>query len=135
MLTDDECVTEIGLTQAPTDGKEPIKTDVLWATGSFASMMTTELAKELGVAVLPITDPMFWFAIRIAPKRSIPAGRAEVFVWLDGIPLLHEFLVYDLILPYPSHDIVLGLDFITKGKELQIRHNGQCHVLNFFYNS
>lgn len=135
MLTDNECVTEIGITQAPPDGKEPVLIKTLWSTASIASMITSDMAKEIGLTILPISDQLFRFFSAFAPKRSIPVGRTEAFVYLDdNPPLLHVFLVYDFILQHPDKDLVLGLDFIAKGT-LEIRHNGQAPVLNFFYNS
>lgn len=135
MLTDNECVTEVGITQAPPDGKEPERIKTLWSTASLASMITSDMAKEMGLTILPISAKLFRFFSKFAPKRSIPVGRTEAFVYMDdNTPLIHVFLVYDTILQYPDKDLVLGLDFIAKGS-LEINHNGQCPVLNFFYNS
>ena len=134
MLTDGECVTDVGIEDAPSDGSGPEKASALWATGAFVSMMSMELVLGLGLRLMPINDPRLSMLRRIAPASAIPVGHVDVYVYLDDIPVSLDVLVYNRILNYPDKDFVLGLDFIAAdGRALEIRHNGIVPVLNFLY--
>lgn len=134
MLIDGECVTDVGIEDAPSDGSGPEKASALWATGAFVSMMSLDLVRGLGLRMMPITGPTISLLRRIAPATAIPIGCVEVYVYLDETPVLLKVYVYNHIINYPDKSFVLGLDFISAyGRALEIRHNGIVPVLNFLY--
>ena len=135
MLIDGECLTDVGIEDAPSDGSGPVKVSALWATGAFVSMISMDLVRNLGLMLMPINNSNFSILRRIAPASAIPVGHVAVYVYLDETPIFLDVLVYNRLIKYPDKDFVLGLDFIAAdGRALEIRHNGNGPVLNFFYN-
>ncbi len=108
-----------------------IKARALWDPGASITLMSKSLANRLGLALTPSGARL---RTALGFESKVPEGEAWVTIVLGSFPVKLKVMVTEHAATDDDIDIVLGLDFITKGDFLISNDGGQL-MFSFCYPS